>query len=147
MQSDLHPQLHRTLSNYVEYGMLGHCNEDLGYLADLSDMIAHERYQQYRECVWRCSNNRARFFKLQAYEHCAQSLLILNTRLDPAERFHARTSSRRNSDTAATAYSRNSWMFPSRWLSHIARTAVMFWSSALRTRNVGSPVTPQQNLM
>jgi len=51
-------------------------------------MIAHERYQQYREWTWRCSNNRARFLELQADEHFAQGLLILSTHLDPAERSH-----------------------------------------------------------
>ena len=62
MPSELHAQLHSSLSN--------------------------ERSQQYREWTWRCNNNRARFLELQTHEHFAQGLLVLSTHLDPAERFH-----------------------------------------------------------
>ena len=72
--------------NYADDGLVGPFKNDLGYLADLAHMIAHERYQQYREWTWRCSNDRGRFLKLQAYEHFAQGLLILSTHLDLAER-------------------------------------------------------------
>ena len=88
MQSDLHAHLHRSMSNYADYGLVGLFKDDLVYLADLAHMIAHERYQQYREWTWRCSNNRARLLDLQAYEHFAQGLLIISTYLDPAERSH-----------------------------------------------------------
>ena len=95
MQSDLHAQLHCTLSNYAEDGLVGRFNDDLGYLVDLAHMIAHEFYQQHREWTWRCSNNCARFLECQAYEHFGQGLLILSTHLDHAERM--------STDTAATA--------------------------------------------
>ena len=88
MQSDLHAQLHRTLPNYAENGLVSPFKEDVGYLANLAHMIAHERYQQYRSWTWRCSNNRARFIELPAYEHFAHGLLILSTNLDTAERSH-----------------------------------------------------------
>ena len=88
MQSDLHAHLHRSLSNYADKGLVEPFKENLGYFADLANMIAHERYQQYREWIWRCSNNRARFIELQAYEQFAQGLLILSTHLDHAERSH-----------------------------------------------------------
>ena len=83
MQSDLHAHLHRYLS---KYGLVGPFKDDLGHIADLAHMIVHERYQKYREWTRRCTNNRARFLELQAYERFAQGLLILSTHLDPAER-------------------------------------------------------------
>ena len=120
MQSDLYAKLHRTLSNYEDDGLFGLFKDDLGYLADNSHMVAYERYQHNREWTWRCSNNRARFLELQAYEYFAQGLLILSTHLD-----HAELQQLRNSGT--------------RWFTNPARTAAIFWNAGRRTRNVGLP--------
>jgi len=46
MQSDIHAHLHRHMSNYVDDGLVGPFNDDLGYLADLAHIIFHEHYQQ-----------------------------------------------------------------------------------------------------
>ena len=60
-----------TLSNYADDSLVDPFQDDLGYIADLAHTNSHQRYQLYRERNWRCSNHRARFIELQAYDHFA----------------------------------------------------------------------------
>ena len=58
----------------------------LNMLADWARQIANRQWAQYAKCYMRCSNNRGRYFKINAYWYLSLGLMQLSVNVDPKEK-------------------------------------------------------------